>query len=265
MDLGLNGKVVFLTGGSGGIGATTARMLGEEGARVALTYRDGRDAAEKVAADIEGGGGTAMVVRYDLTDPVSIRAAVSQVITDWGGIDVLVACASTAGAPGRHGVPFQQVPIEKWRTELHEVEGQFHTVRDVLPTMKERGGGRIVLLSASLVRHGRAGNEGYVAAKSAIHGLSRTLATELVTDGILCNVVAPGPTVTDRLLREQLPDDLAAEVRHAGPARAREILDRKLPHLRFSTPEEVARVVCFFGSWANGNVTGDVVYVAGGR
>jgi NAD(P)-dependent dehydrogenase (short-subunit alcohol dehydrogenase family) len=265
MDLGLHDRIVILTGASGGIGATTARLLAAEGARVALTYRDRRDAAEKVAADIEESGGRAMVVRYDLLDPASIRAAVSAVVTAWGGIDVLVACASTAGAPGRHGRAFEEVPVEKWQAELREIEGTFHTVRAVLPAMKARGGGRVVLLSASLVRHGRAGNEGYVAAKTAIHGLSRTLATELIPDGILCNVVAPGPTVTERLVREQLPEELAGKVQGVDPERARQILNREMPHLRFSTPQDVANAVVFLASWANGNVTGDVVYVSGGR
>ncbi|MGW4795380.1 SDR family NAD(P)-dependent oxidoreductase [Nonomuraea sp. NPDC004297] len=116
MNTDLNGRVVLITGASTGIGAATARAYGREGARVAITYRNHPDRAEKVAADVEAGGGQAYVVRLDLEDLPTIDRAVASVVEHWGGIDVLVANAVRWGGDGPPdpSVRFEDVPLQEW-------------------------------------------------------------------------------------------------------------------------------------------------------
>jgi NAD(P)-dependent dehydrogenase (short-subunit alcohol dehydrogenase family) len=260
MQLGLEGKIVLVTGGSGGIGGPTARLFAREGAHVALTYHRNAGGAEKVASGIEQEGGTALALRMDLGDPGSISAAVESVAAAWGGPDVCVLSASTAAGPDpANPVRFESVPAREWRDSLRsEVEGAFHTVQAVLPGMRDRRWGRLVFLSASLVGRGFTGEEAYTAGKSALHGLSRTLATELVADGVLSNVVAPGPTITDRMLAK-VPESIRGELAGQSLADVRRILEARMPHLRFTTPEEIARVVVFLSSPANQAITGAVI------
>lgn len=267
MDLGLSGKVAFVTGASGGIGGPTARLFAAEGARVALTYHRNEAGARKVARQIdERSGHSPLVLPYDLADPASITAAFDTVAAHWGGIDVLVLNASPADGPSREPPSFEDVPVAAWRGQLRtEIEGNFHSVQLALPLLRSRPWGRIVFVSASVVKRGYRGEEAYVATKSALHGLSRTLATELAGEGILVNVVAPGPTVTAKLVRDKLPAELSRSLEGEPPERLKEILDRQMPHLSFSTPQQVANVIAFLGSAANGNVSGTVVDVAGGH
>ncbi|WP_128980901.1 SDR family NAD(P)-dependent oxidoreductase [Streptomyces roseicoloratus] len=265
MELGLKDKVVLLTGGSGGIGRPLARAFADEGAKVALTYLSRVENAKAVAAEIADAGGQALPVHLDMTDPASVRRAVAEVTEEWGGIDVLVVNASASGGPSPYAPAFDEIPAERWLPPLRaEVEGAFHTVQATLPVMKPRGGGRIVFMSAAIVQRGLKGAEGYAASKSALHGLSRTLGTELFEHGILSNVVAPGPVVTEGLL-EKLPEEVRGRVAGLDSEGARAALNKAMPFLHFSTVEDVVNATLFLASSANGNITGNVLYVDGGH
>jgi 3-oxoacyl-[acyl-carrier protein] reductase len=265
MELGLKDKVVLLTGGSGGIGRPLARAFAREGARVALTYLSRAENARTVAAEIEAAGGQALPVRLDLTDRQSADQAVAEITKKWGGIDVLVLNASASGGPSNLRASFEEVTAEQWLPSLRtEIEGAFHTVQATLPAMKPRGAGRIVFMSASIVKRGMKGEEGYATSKAALHGLSTNLSTELFEHGILSNVVAPGPVVTEGLL-EKLPPELSGQVSVDEPEHARRVLNKAMPFLHFSTVDDVVNSVLFLGSPANGNITGNVLYVDGGH
>lgn len=265
MDLGLAGKVVLLTGGSSPIGGPLARGFAAEGAQVALTYCRRAEVAEKVVREIEEIGGQAMAVPLELTERSSVYAAVDAVVGQWSGIDVLVVNASPTGGPNALPVNFEQISSEVWVPQVRaEVEGALHLVQAVLPVMKPRGWGRVVFMSANIVRRGRRGEEAYTARKSALHGLNQSLAAEVFDDGVLCNVVAPGPTLTEGLL-PRLPEPLQAQIAGHAPLEAKAILNAGIPHLRFSTVDDVNNVVLFLASAANGNVTGSVISVAGGH
>lgn len=112
MDTALKDRVVLVTGASTGIGAATARAYAQEGTRVALTYRNNVEKAEKVAAEIEAAGGQAFVVRLDLEDLPTVEAAAKAVIDHWGRIDVLVANAVRWGATAR---PTRVSASRTWR------------------------------------------------------------------------------------------------------------------------------------------------------
>jgi NAD(P)-dependent dehydrogenase (short-subunit alcohol dehydrogenase family) len=252
MELDLLDRVVLVTGGSRGIGLATARAFVAEGARVALTYRDSKDAAEQAVAEL-GGGNRVMAVRYALDEPGSAEAAVSAVRARWGRVDVLVANAHRRD--GRRGPAerFDSVDPQEWHgSVMDNLSAGIRAAQLVLPGMRERGWGRIVFLSSHVVRNGRPGQEFYAAAKSALHGLARSLAWETGQDGVLVNVVAPGLTLTEGVLTK-LPSGL------------REGERAQTPTGRLSEPDEVARAVVFLGSGANGNVSGEVLHVSGGR
>ncbi len=254
MDLGLGGRVALVTGGSRGIGAATARLLGLEGARVAVSYCSNVSAAGAVAEDIRRGGGEACVTRLDLRAADSIRAAADDLVSRWGGIDVLVNSA-VAWVPIRDANPgpFERTPDEGWRPLLRaNIEGTYVAVQSVLASMRSRGWGRIVIVSSVAAVDGMPGFAWYGAAKSALHGLTRTLAKELGPAGVLVNTVMAGPTRTEGVVQHM-------------PVAWLERLGRALPLRRVPSPEDVAATIVFLSSAANRTMTGEIVRASGGR
>jgi NAD(P)-dependent dehydrogenase (short-subunit alcohol dehydrogenase family) len=249
MDTAMTGRVVLVTGGSSGIGRAIAKAYGSEGARVALTYRSGEAAARTTGREVEAAGGEALVLPLELGRIDSCEEMVAAIREAWGGIDVLVANAvQWPDRAPEDGAGFEHMRVGRWQTTLRtNLEGTFATVRAALPAMREReGGGRIVLVSSGLAEEGMPGGGDYGAAKAGLHGLARSLAWELGREGILVNVVDTGFTLTERNL-ERIADEMRERVAGAVPSG------------RLSTPEEVARLVVFLGSAANGNISGEIV------
>ncbi|MET8142460.1 SDR family NAD(P)-dependent oxidoreductase [Sphaerisporangium sp. NPDC005288] len=253
MDLNLRGRSVLVTGASGGIGQAIARVYAAEGAKVALTYHTGAERAEKLAEELtRSGAADVMTVRYSLEDPATVAAAVAA-LERWDGPDVLVANAVRWGTRRALGQRLWEVPEHDWEPVIgHNVAPTLRTVQLAVRGMAARRFGRVVLISSHVALNGHPGQEFYGAAKAALHGFCRSLAWEAGGEGVLANVVCPGLTLTERA-RTGLPD----HVREAEAART--------PTGRLSSPEDVARTVAFLGSPANGNITGQLLTVAGGR
>lgn len=254
MDTGLRDRVVFVTGGSSGIGRATAIAFGREGAKVAVSYHSNRSEAEETAAMVMEVGGESLTVQYDLGEDASIRAAVEGIVEHWGVINVLVNNAvqwSSRGGPA--GNPsFEEVSPEQWRTMIRtSLEGAYLTIQAVLPSMRQAEWGRIANISSSLAEDGLPGAGSYAAAKAGLHGLSRTLARELAPEGIFTNVVMPGMTLTERAWKH-LPESI------------REQVASQTPTGRLTTPEDVAATIVFLASAANGHINGETVRVTGG-
>lgn len=248
MNTDMTGRVALITGASSGIGAATARAYGREGARVAITYRDNLPGAEKTAADVEAAGGEAYVVRLDLEDLPAVEEAVARVTERWSGVDVLVANAVRWGGDGPPdpSVRFEDVPPAEWNAMIGaNLVGTAATVRAVLPGMRAKGWGRVVLISSSVAEEGLPGPGPYGTAKSGLYGMARALAWDAGRDGTLVNVVAPGFTLTD-----SRPDI---------PAFVTDALARAVPTRRLSDADDVAALIVFLGSGANGNLTGEVI------
>jgi len=253
MDLGLDGRVVLVTGATGGIGRAIARAYAAAGARVAVAYRSAAEEAEKLAAELGAADDRAFAVQYALDDPQSPRRAVAEVEARWGAVDVLVANAVRWGERRVPGTAFEQVPEESWLPVIEDnLAPAVRTVQTVVGGMRARGWGRIVLISSHNALGGNRGQEFYGAAKAGLHGLVRSLMWDLTDTDVLVNVVCPGLTSTERVTAG-LPEPVRERERGATPTG------------RLSSPEDVARAVLFLGSAANGNVTGEALTVAGGR
>ncbi len=252
MELGLKDQPVLVTASSAGIGRATAVAFAAEGARVAVTYHKNREAAETTASQARAAGGQALVVRYDLADPESIRASIDSIEKEWGALKVLVNNAVLMDHAGPTGQQFEDVPLDRWQSMLRStLEGVTLTIQRVLPMMRKAGWGRIVNVSSDAV-DGWPGLGPYATAKAGLHGLSRTLAVELGPADILSNVVMPGFVLTERNQQRV-------------PAEHREQVKRFTPTRRLTTPEDIAAAIVFLGSPANRQITGEVIRITGGR
>ncbi len=191
-DKDLLGKAALVTGGSRGIGAATALRLAREGADVAVTYVNGKEAAEEVVRAVEGLGRRAVAVRADAGDPEDAVGAVAAAARELGGLDVLV---NNAGV-GLLGPVETLTPADVDRVLAVNVRGVFLTSRAAVAVMPR--GGRIITVGTCMTRRVPGpGGTLYAMSKSALVGLTKALARELGERGITANIVHPGPIDTD--------------------------------------------------------------------
>jgi 3-oxoacyl-[acyl-carrier protein] reductase len=246
METGLKNRVVLVTGGSSGIGRAAAIAFGREQARVALTYRHDEAGARSCVREIDDSGGAASALPYELTSDGAGRL-VHQVLDRWGGIDVLVNCAGGRDRNAPWGAAFEETAVPEWRTMLDtDLAAPYALLQAAVPAMRGRGWGRIILVSSGAGEEGWQGAAAYATAKAGLVGLARSLAWEMGREGILVNVVAPGLTLTDR-------------VRDSVPAEVLEGFAGRIPSRRLSSPGDVARLIVFLASEANGNISGELV------
>lgn len=240
------GQSAVVTGGASGIGAATARRLAEEGARVAVLDVD-KDRAAEVAADIAG-----IAIECDVTDADQVRRAIQSVEADLAGIDVLVA---NAGAD--HGGYFTDTTPDDWQYVLAvNLVGVMTCVHAVLPGMRQRRGGSIVVMGSEAGRVGTPAGAAYSAAKAGAIGFMKAIARESARYGIRCNAVAPGPIDTPMLRN-------LAESSTLG-ARMREAMIDSTALGRSGTPDEVAASIAFLASADASYLTGHTIAVSGG-
>ena len=192
MNRKLEGKIALITGGSRGIGAAIAKRLATDGAKVAITYTRGADAAASVVKEIERGGGKAIAIQADATDAEAGKAAVEKTVATFGGLDVLVNNAGTA-------IPktFEETTLEEMDRLLNiNVRGVFIATQAALKHMKR--GGRIVMIGSAVgERVLTPGLVPYSATKGAVKIFTQALSREVGGRGITVNNVQPGPIDTD--------------------------------------------------------------------
>lgn len=245
-------RVAFITGAARGIGAGTAARLAADGIAVAIVDLD--ETACKATADaIVADGGTAITVGCDVTDEAQVDAAVDHVAAELGSLDILV---NNAGVT-RDNLLFK-MSADDWDLVMSvHLRGAFLCSRAAQRHMVEAKYGKIVNTS-SVSALGNRGQANYSAAKMGIQGLTRTLAIELGPFGINVNAVAPGFIVTEMTIATAERMGLTPEEHQAKAAAI-------TPVRRVGQPEDIANAVAFLASDQASFITGQTLYVDGGR
>jgi NAD(P)-dependent dehydrogenase (short-subunit alcohol dehydrogenase family) len=247
----LDGRVALVTGGGRGIGRGISELLAAEGAAVAVNYRRDEDAARDTVAAIENAGGHAIAYQASVDDEEADRAMVDAVLEDLGPVDILV---NNGGLASRGNAVADTDPAEFLRVLATHAIGPHHLCRLVLPGMRTRPRGDIVMVSSVATRHYAGNGAPYNMGKAALEALAFTLAKEEREHGIHVNVVAPGLVETDmgvRLAKAMGSPDIRA-------------LDQVSPFGHVCQPLDVARVVLWLCSAGSGYVTGQRIECDGG-
>lgn len=232
-------KTAVVTGGASGIGLGVAQRLRSTGLNVATL-------------DLNPAADDDFAYRADVTDPDQIAEAMTAIRAALGPVTVLVNAAGLDGFKR-----FQNITFDEWKKVVDvNLHGVFHCVQAVLPDMLEAGWGRIVNISSSSTHSGQPFMSHYVSAKSAVNGLTKSLALELGPSGITVNAVPPGFIDTPMLRKNE-------EARRLGGTVEDHI--QRTPVRRVGTPEDIAAACAFFISEEAGYITGQILGVNGGR
>lgn len=232
----------LVTGGSGGIGAATARALGAAGHHVIVQAHRNLNRAERVASEIREAGGSAEAVALDLTDPACAEAVADLATPD--PVHILVHAAG-----GQRDMPFAAMEPDDWAHVLDlNLTSVFAALRPLIMPMMRARWGRIVFLSSLAAVAGNRGQTSYAAAKGALLPLAKSLTRELASRGITANVVAPGLIETPETRALANWDDLV----------------KICPMRRAGTPEEVAALIRFVVSEEAAYLSGQSISLDGG-
>lgn len=248
----LKGKAVLITGASTGIGAAAARAFGRNGARVAVHYNASRDEAERVADAVREGGGEALLVQGDVTEPDAPAAIMAQTVEAFGGLDVLI---------NNVGALVRRTPVVDYSDDFLDAVIDLN-VKQVASFMREAarqmraqgGGGSIINLSSVAARHGGGpGSVIYAGAKGFVATATRGWAKELVKDRVRVNAVSPGVILTPFHERYSTAEQLVA-------------MQASIPMDRLGTAEECVGAFLFLASdQMSGYITGQIIEVNGGQ
>ncbi len=243
----LDGKVAIITGGAGGIGAATARLMTARGARVVIADI-AEDAARTLAAELPG----ALAVMLDLEHQSSIKALIAAVAAHYGQLDILHNNAALLGPEiARRDGDVEVMDTDLWdRTYRVNVRGTMIACREALPLLR-RSKGNIVNTVSNLALQGHVIQAAYSSSKAAIIQMTRAIAASHGVHGVRCNAVAPGMTMT-------------AALREAFPPVLRKAVEDETLRDQLGDPDDIAEAVAFLASSAARNITGQVLVSDGG-
>jgi 3-oxoacyl-[acyl-carrier protein] reductase len=241
-------RVVLVTGASGGIGRAVAHRFAESGAKVAVHYHRGREAAEVTLKQLAGDGH--LIVQGNVGDAGHVERMMQEVLSQFGRIDVLV---NNAGVAIQHQI--LNVEFAEWQHSWNETVatnlfGAAHLAFFAAKTMVKQGGGRIINISSRGAFRGEPDMPAYGASKAGMNAMSQSLAKALAPHKVYVYAVAPGWVDTERV---------APRIKGEGA----EALLRDLPMGRVATPEEVAHTVHFLASEGAESLTGAIIDVNG--
>ena len=252
MAAALSGKVAIVTGGAGGIGSATCRLMAGRGAAVVVADLDGERAAA-VADGIAAAGGTALALAVDLAEEESIVAMVARTVEAFGRLDVIDNNAALLTADfARRDLDVATMETEVWdRTFRVNTRGTMLCCREALKVMERQGGGVIVNTASNLALQGNVIQAAYSASKAAVIQLTRSIATSHGKRGIRCNAVLPGLTGSAAALANL-------------PPRLIEIVTEETLTPYLGAPEDIAHAVAFLASDEARYITGQCFVVDGG-
>ena len=253
----MDGKNVFLTGASKGIGREIARGLGKEGASIALVART-ESALKEVAEEVNGLGGRGVAIPADVSDRVQVKEAVQRAREELGDIHVLI---NSAGVLDNE--PIVDHSDDAWEHHYGvNVNSYFYTIREIIGEMFERGAGRVINIASTSSKVPIGPNRAaYVSSKHAVLGLTKEVAFEAAPHGVTVNAICPGFVLTD-----MVEDSMRKFARDAGktPEETRAFWTAKIPLGRFIDPQEVVPLVLFLVSDGAGAITMQAINVDGG-
>jgi 2-deoxy-D-gluconate 3-dehydrogenase len=243
----LRGKVAVVTGGNGGIGLGCARGLAKSGASIAIWARN-EEKSLQAKIELEALGVEVLVVTVDLLDREAAQSALDKTVAHFGGIDILIANA---------GINIRMRP-EEYTIDIVDkiidinLKTVFHCAQLVYPSMKARGGGKIILVGSLTSVQGLGVAPIYSATKGAVVQLGKSLAAAWGAENIQCNTILPGWIVTEM-----------TSVTRAVPGLPEHVLSRT-PSGRWGRPEDFEGIANFFASQASDYVTGTEIQIDGG-
>jgi NAD(P)-dependent dehydrogenase (short-subunit alcohol dehydrogenase family) len=243
----LDGKVALITGGAGGIGAATARLMSARGAKVAIA-----DIAIEAARNLASELNDAFAVELDLEQEASIEAMIASTVSHYGRLDILVNNAALLGPDiAQRDGNVEEMDTELWdRTYRVNVRGTMIACREALPHLRATRG-CIVNTVSNLALQGHMIQSAYSSSKAAIIQMTRAIATSHGKDGVRCNAVAPGMTSTPALLE-------------AFPPPLRQLVEDETLRDQLGEPEDIAEAIAFLAAPAARNITGQVLVSDGG-
>ncbi len=257
MNFGLKGKVAMVGGESKGLGFGVARALASEGALVSIASRDRRAVDEAARRIEEDAGSPVLAVAADLSSADAITAWHAATIDRFGGVDLLFT--NTGGPPAGPALEFDD---EAWRKGFELIVlSVLRLVRLVVPSMKARGGGSILMSTSSSVKEPIANLAISNVLRASVAGLAKTLANELASSGIRVNQLIPGRIDTDRV--RQL-DEINAKRLGIAVEEQQKRASASIPLGRYGTVDEFGRMGAFLLSDAASYITGASVQVDGG-
>ncbi|MBI4476502.1 MAG: SDR family oxidoreductase [Acidobacteria bacterium] len=257
MDLSLTGKAALVCAASKGLGRAAAMALAREGARVAICARGAETLAQTADELRSATGAEVLPIVADVALKADVSRLVQEAVAHFGGLDILV---TNAGGP-KSG-PFSSLSDEDWQRAVDQL--LLSVVRlcaEVVPHMKQRGGGRIIHVTSVAVKQPVDNLMLSNSIRAAVVGFSKTLATEVAKDRILVNCVAPGYTRTDRV-KELL--QAGARRENVDESEIERRLVAGIPLGRMGDPDEFGSVVAFLASERASFITGTVIPIDGG-
>ncbi|KQV41349.1 SDR family NAD(P)-dependent oxidoreductase [Rhizobium sp. Root1204] len=245
-DLGIKGKVAFVTGGASGIGETLCKTLAALGAKVAIADRD-IEGANRLAAELNAQGLETLGVELDVADATSVESAVAATTRQFGNLNFAV---NNAGIVTPRGAAAEQSPDDWDRCMSVNLKGVFLCMRAEIPSIVSAGGGSVVNVSSICGVIAVAGTAAYTAAKHGVVGLTKTAALDYADKGVRINAVAPGYVDTPLMASRSAEERQGIMQRH--------------PMDRMAKPQEIADMIVYLLSDRAGFVTGSVQLADGG-